>query len=423
MTDCCVGDALDRAGRGDQGRRVCPQGKPTVLIVDDEPKSLDLLQRTLRGSYEVLKAGDGPHGLQCLALQSVAAVIADQRMPGMNGVEFLSRTHRCFPLTQRILLTGFTEVEGLIEAINSGQVFGYLAKPWHPGDLLAMLRRAVDTYRLLCEKERLLEHLQGKNRELERLLEETGRLQEQKRQAEQWATLGRLAGMVAHDLRNPLAAIRCHAGLLEEPSPPAPGLQACTRAITRQVERMNSYIDELLLFSRPKEPEGSRKPYPVGALLASLEEAFSGRCREKNLRFQTRVSYAGPVLVDPSRIYRALENLVQNAVDAAREGGQVLVAVQREKDRLIRIRVADDGPGVPPEIRDRVFEPFVSRNKARGTGLGLAIVKKIAEEHGGRIWVDSGELGGACFHLLLPRAPGQPDGADTEEEEPGLSSV
>ena len=387
------------------GQDLAPEEKQTVLIVDDEQGSLDLLQRTLRGFYLVLRAGDGSQGLTFLGSQPVAAVIADQRMPGMTGVEFLTRACRNYPLTQRILLTGYTEVDGLIEAINSGRVFGYLAKPWHPADLLSLLRRAVDTHGLLCEKEKLLGDLRQKNRELEHLLAETRRLEEQKLQDERWAALGRLAGMVAHDLRNPLAAIRCHAGLLEESGSPGSPLQDSPRAIFQQVELMRKYIDELLLFSRPKDPGASMRPYPVQALFAALEEAFSGRCRQRNLRFETRVSYQGPIHVDSSQIYRVLENLLQNAAEAAESGGRILLSVDLENGQGIVIRVEDSGPGVAPEIRATLFEPFVTRNKPGGTGLGLAIVKKIVQEHGGRVWVEEGELGGACFGVLLPLPP------------------
>ena len=116
-----------------------------VLIVDDEQESLNLLNRTLRGMYETSLARDGREGLRSLERNPVAAVISDQRMPGMTGVEFLAEASRRCPYTQRILLTGYTEVEGIIDAINAGHVFGYLSKPWHPDDLLATLRRAVET--------------------------------------------------------------------------------------------------------------------------------------------------------------------------------------------------------------------------------------------------------------------------------------
>jgi signal transduction histidine kinase len=380
-------------------------GRIKVLIVDDEPESLNLLHRTLRGLYETSLARDGRQGLQCLACNPAAAVISDQRMPGMTGVEFLTEASHRFPHTQRILLTGYTEVEGLIDAINAGQVFGYLSKPWHPDDLLATLRRAVETHQLLKDKDRLLEGLQQKNQELRGLLNQTRKLEAAKIQAERWAALGKLAGMIAHDLRNPLTAIKCQTGLLRDEGLAAENRDRSIHVILDQVESMGQTIDELLLFARPKDPRSALRPYVLSALIASLQEAFSLRCEAKGVRLEARLGYTGTVWIRPPQIYRVLENLLQNALDSLGEGGKILIASEAMHSKEIVIRVADSGSGVPDSIRESLFEPFVTCDKPGGTGLGLAIVKKIVCEHGGRVWEDPWRLKGACFHLVLPKGP------------------
>ncbi len=380
-------------------------GRPRVLIVDDEQESLNLLQRTLRGLYHTCLARDGQEGLRCLASKPAAVVISDQRMPGMTGVEFLAEASQRFPYTQRILLTGYTEVEGLIDAINTGQVFGYLAKPWHPDDLLATLRRAVETHQLLRDKDRLLKDLQTKNEELTGLLDQTKRLEAAKIQAERWAALGKLAGMIAHDLRNPLTAIRCQAGLLLDGELGAEARNRSTRAILDQAHLMGHTIDELLLFAKPEDPRSDLRPYVLSALVASLRESFSPRCETKAVHLQVRLAYRGEVWIRPPQMYRVLENLLQNALEAVREGGQILIASEAICPGEVVIRVADSGPGIPASIRQSLFEPFVTRDKPGGTGLGLAIVRKIVSEHGGRLWEDPWELKGACFHLVLPKGP------------------
>ena len=384
--------------------KVADPGEPIrVLIVDDEPESLNLLHRTLRGQYQTSLARDGHEGLRYLACNSAAAVISDQRMPGMTGVEFLAEAAHRFPHTQRILLTGYTEVEGLIDAINAGHVFGYLSKPWHPDDLLATLRRAVETHLLLKEKDRLLEDLQQKNQELRGLLKQTRQLQAAKMQAERWAALGKLAGMIAHDLRNPLTAIKCQTGLLRDEGLAAENRDRSIHAILDQVESMGQTIDELLLFARPKDPRSSLRPYVLSALIASLREAFSLRCEAKGVQLEVRLGFTGTVWIRPPQIYRVLENLLQNALDSVGEGGKILVASEAIDSKEIVVRVADSGPGVPNSIRENLFEPFVTLDKPGGTGLGLAIVKKIVCEHGGRVWEAPWKLKGACFHLVLPK--------------------
>jgi CheY-like chemotaxis protein len=127
--------------------------KAKMLVVDDEPDNLDLLYRTFRRDFQVLKAESGVRALELLALEGeVAVIISDQRMPEMKGTEFLSRTVPQFPDTMRIILTGFTDVEDLVEAINSGQVYKYITKPWDPNELKAVVQRAAETYELLKQR-------------------------------------------------------------------------------------------------------------------------------------------------------------------------------------------------------------------------------------------------------------------------------
>ena len=127
--------------------------KAKMLVVDDEPDNLDLLYRTFRRDFNVLRAESGIEALEILKQEGeVAVIISDQRMPEMKGTEFLSKTVPQFPNTMRIILTGFTDVEDLVEAINSGQVYKYITKPWDPSELKIVVQRAVETYDLLKQR-------------------------------------------------------------------------------------------------------------------------------------------------------------------------------------------------------------------------------------------------------------------------------
>ncbi len=124
--------------------------KPKILVVDDEPDNLDLLYRTFYRDYKVLKAESGYAALEILSDQTdVAVIISDQRMPGMSGTEFLSMTAAQYPNIIRIILTGYTDVEDLVEAINAGKVFKYVTKPWDDEDLKAVVQQALDTHNVL----------------------------------------------------------------------------------------------------------------------------------------------------------------------------------------------------------------------------------------------------------------------------------
>jgi signal transduction histidine kinase/class 3 adenylate cyclase/response regulator of citrate/malate metabolism len=124
--------------------------KPKILVVDDEPDNLDLLYRTFHREFKVLRAESGPVALEILAREGdVAVIISDQRMPSMSGTEFLSLTATQYPDIIRIILTGYTDVEDLVEAINSGKVFKYVTKPWDDEELKVVVRQAVDTHNVL----------------------------------------------------------------------------------------------------------------------------------------------------------------------------------------------------------------------------------------------------------------------------------
>lgn len=128
-----------------------------LLVVDDEPDNLDLLYRTFRRDFKVFKAKSGAEALDLLSKQGeMAIIISDQRMPQMNGTEFLSRTVERFPDTIRMVLTGYTDVEDLVSAINSGKVFKYITKPWNPTKLKEVIAQAAETYRVIKQRTKVL---------------------------------------------------------------------------------------------------------------------------------------------------------------------------------------------------------------------------------------------------------------------------
>ncbi len=127
--------------------------KLKLLVVDDEPDNLDLLYRTFRRDFKVYKADSAFTAMDVLEAEGeMALIISDQRMPEMNGTEFLGKTFEIFPNTVRILLTGYTDVEDLVEAINSGKVFKYITKPWNPEELKVVVKQASETYKMVKQR-------------------------------------------------------------------------------------------------------------------------------------------------------------------------------------------------------------------------------------------------------------------------------
>ncbi|HLC41658.1 MAG TPA: sigma-54 dependent transcriptional regulator [Methylomirabilota bacterium] len=134
--------------------------QPTILIVDDEHRVLDSLEAILAAEFRVLRADRGEAALPILQTDPVAVIITDYRMPGMTGVELLQRSQELAPDAIRIVLTAYTDVDSLMDAINAGQIYHFIPKPWDPNDLMVVVRRAVERYKLAEENARLKDELE-----------------------------------------------------------------------------------------------------------------------------------------------------------------------------------------------------------------------------------------------------------------------
>jgi len=139
---------------------------PTILIVDDEQHVLNSINRTLRRDYNIILSLDGKSALQILREQEVSAILADQRMPGLTGSEFFHEAIKIQPDTTRVLITGYADIEAVIQSVNDGKIFYYVEKPWEPEDLKLVMTRAVERYQLIKHNKELLHKLEIANQQL-----------------------------------------------------------------------------------------------------------------------------------------------------------------------------------------------------------------------------------------------------------------
>ncbi|MGH9847222.1 MAG: ATP-binding protein, partial [Blastocatellia bacterium] len=217
---------------------------------------------------------------------------------------------------------------------------------------------------------------------------------------ERLATIGQMASSIIHDLRNPLATISTAAEVMQRDGVPPPQRDELLRTQLRASHRMSGMLGEILEFSRGSYKLDRREQSLVSIVQRAAEE-FAPQLARLDIELETQVPAGILVYADAERVERVLGNLLANAVQAMPQGGRVEIGATGS-DGHVRIDVVDDGPGVPPEIRERLFEPFISHGKQGGTGLGLAIARGIIEAHDGRITLADSNGRGAHFVIELP---------------------
>ncbi|MFO7653913.1 MAG: ATP-binding protein [Candidatus Krumholzibacteriia bacterium] len=259
-------------------------------------------------------------------------------------------------------------------------------------------------------------------------LREARKLEAERLRADRLEGLVEMSAGLAHEIRNPLMGLSAQAELLADQLPPKDPRKRYIDIITGEVARIEGTITRLLSFVRPYEPRLSEAALPD--LAAECLDLVRPRAERRNVRLEARVTAdpgaTVPVRLDPAQIKQVVINLLINAVDASPPGGAVDVTVSARAavevadpalgtSRVhpgLALEVRDDGPGVPPADRGRIFRPFFS-TKSSGTGLGLAISHKIVTAHGGDIEVARDD-GRTVFRVLLPRI-GAPERMRTQE--------
>jgi signal transduction histidine kinase len=217
---------------------------------------------------------------------------------------------------------------------------------------------------------------------------------------ERLAAIGQMAGSIVHDLYNPLATISTAAEILNRNGLAPERRQTLLDSQLQSVERMRSMLGELLEFTRGSY-DLKLERHSLAALVERSIQGVSAHALRKGIVIETRIGPNLAVKADAERLRRVFENLLTNSIQAMPGGGLISLAAVKQ-DGKAHIDVTDNGPGVPIEIRERLFEPFVSHGKQGGTGLGLAIAQSIVEAHGGTISLKATDAPGADFRIILP---------------------
>ena len=404
-----------------------------ILIVDDEEVVRQVFAESLSENYECVTAPNVQEALSLLAKQEFALAISDVQMPGLSGVELLRKIVSDFPSVAVIMVSGVGRTQRVRDALRLG-AFDYLIKPCDLDVLQLSVERALERRKLLQDRERDRNDLEKRNEELASQRAELLRLQAQLVHSEKMASLGQLAGGVAHELNNPVGFLYSNMESLVEYTtglkrlldvydcqPLTPESRSQVETLKQEVgyenllsdlastiadceegaRRIRDIVMNLRTFSRLDEAEVKKVDIHAGidATVRLLSQYYSSN------HITLKREYGDLPLVDcyAGQLNQVWMNLLTNAAQAIGRGpGEVRIATDM-KDQLVAVTISDTGTGIEPEHLKKIFDPFfTTKPVGEGTGLGLSITYGIIERHGGAIKVESAPGRGTTFVTLIP---------------------
>lgn len=356
--------------------------KHTILCVDDEVDNVDALERLLRTKYSVLKATSGQDALKLLDQNRVTLIISDQRMPKMTGVEFLSRSLKTHPEAIRILLTGYADIEVVIEAINSGQIYRYVNKPWDPVDLVNTVDKAVERFELG-------EELREKNQALQEALEELQTLDQAKNQ---------FMVLVNHELKTPLTTMLSFADLLAETKLDFDQQRYLSRIKSAAFRLQDMINDSLELVSaETKQTKLELRSISSKSTIneSLLTEPIQKLLNDRNVTLNFDVENQR-FIADEKILKNVLRRLIHNAAKFADSKSAVQIKATAGSNGLLQVSIENqtsEGLRLDAKKIQTLLKPFTlnenTLNHSAGTGLGLSICNALLKLHHSKLEIDA----------------------------------
>jgi len=369
------------------------------LIVDDEEGIRRILWISLTESgYQVLTAGHGNDAMEIVRNEHPDIVLADIKMPGMDGIELLRKIKEENPDTEVIMMTGHAELELAISSLRY-EAADFITKPINFDALEVALKRVHER---IWMKGKIQEYTET----LERLVtEKTQKLVE----AERMAVIGQTVATLAHAIKNIIGGLKGGMFVVEK------GIELDNKKYLNQgwsmvkgnVDKIKNLALDMLAYSKEREPDYDLCDPNIPA--REVYHLMLSKARERDIALRLDLARnLGKVYLDPEAIYSCLLNLVTNAIDACMNGGgakglqEVIISSRSIEGWAVEYQVTDNGSGMDEETRRKIFRSFFSTKGTRGTGLGLMITEKIIREHGGIIEVESQPGKGSTFIARLP---------------------
>jgi signal transduction histidine kinase len=376
----------------------------SILVVDDEPDVVQSVKDLLRLDYDVFTATSAADGMKVLQDRPIDVIMSDQRMPEMTGVEFLKKAKDPHPDATRLLFTGYADIHAVIDAINQGNVYRYVTKPWDPEELQTIINEACERHDLIVQRKELMAELEQANSEL--------------RQANELKTA--FIQVASHELRTPLAIAMGFAELAvrlkDVQNPLRDWVQRSHHALKRLSTLINQ-ITSMLEAGQFEQRLNLKEADPAQIIREAIDDIRPFIDTRQQKLVVNMPESLGTMSLDVEKIRDSINHVALNAVKFTPDEGSIALSAKRTPDGAAEIVISDTGCGIDPAHLPRIGEAFFTgfdvahhasgqfEHGRQGLGLGLSVVKAFVAMHGGNLNVESKVSCGTTVTITLPNRP------------------
>ncbi|MCH7398970.1 hybrid sensor histidine kinase/response regulator [Belliella sp. DSM 107340] len=355
--------------------------KIRVLYIDDEDNNLNSFKASLRKDFHIITAIDAEDGLKIAELEELHVVIADQRMPGLTGVEFFEKLMKINPDPVRILLTGYSDIASVIDAINKGEVYRFIDKPWNLEQIKNAIKNASEIY--FTKKE-----LKDKNERLKKVYSE----------------MNQFVYSLSHELRGPLMSISGVSKLAKTETDDQNILEYFDM-IDSATLRLDDFIYKMLDFYRSTKIDTKASEIFFQEIIDEQLLEYKEKLGLDDVNIEIKIDQQEKFFSDDSKLRVIINNLFSNAYKFQKSdgGGKSIKLKITVKDKSAIIEIEDNGIGIEEKFQTEVFNLFHRATQRNvGSGLGLYMVKESVIQMGGKINLVSKLDHGTIFTITLP---------------------
>ena len=357
------------------------ENKIRILYVDDEENNLISFRASFRNLYHISTAVSVANAEELLKNETFHVILADQRMPLITGVQFFEQIRDKYPDPLRILITGYTDINAAIDAINKGGVFRFLYKPWDPELVESVISQAYDIYRTRVE-------LRERNLELEKAYEE----------------LDKFVYSASHDLRAPLMSVLgiTNLALME---PDVESQNEYLELIRQSVKKLDIFIINIIDYYKNARGEAQMTKIDFQELINEIRASIQFFPEYGNIKIECKVNQEIAYMSDLVKLRIIFNNMITNAVkfqDRSKEISFLKISVD-VTSKMLKLVFEDNGVGIREDDLERIFKMFYRADVANsGSGIGLYIVNEAVKKLEGEIKVSSQFGKGSIFEVTIP---------------------